>query len=119
MKLNTFLIPVLISFTQATLAQVDSIQRAPEPFVLQPAVSNAPLVILKSDDRSIVLDPRKDEVFDIESIDSKQIQSITVLKNENARALYGEKGVHGVLIIQLVDNYIFSKEIYKKIRPGE
>src|SRR5690606_16553872 len=68
-----------------------------------------PLVVLKSDKRSLTLDPQKNEVFDINAIDTQSIKSITVLKGEDAREAYGPSAADGVLIVRLVDNYVFSK----------
>src|SRR5688500_10251727 len=86
-------------------------------FEFKPAADANPLVILKSDQRTMEVDPKDNEVFDMKSIDPKWVKSVTVLKAEIARNTYGDRGSNGVLIVQLVDNYIFTKAIYKKIGP--
>lgn len=51
----------------------------------------------------------KDLNFDIHSLDQDNIASISVLKNQSAAAIYGDKGKNGVLNITTKDNP--SKEI--------
>lgn len=100
-------------FAQADTASSEK----PVRFEFKPSSDAHPLVILKSDNRTMEVDPTANEVFDIESIDSKWVKSITVLKGQDAKNTYGERASNGVLVVQLVDNYIFTKAIYKKIGP--
>jgi hypothetical protein len=108
-----------MSVSQFGFAQTDKSAQNTGTTQLKPATTISPLVILKSDNRFLVLDPKKDEVFDFEAIDPKWIKSITVLKDEKAREAYGDKGQNGVLIIQLVDNYIFAKSALIKFKPQD
>ena len=77
-------------------------------------VRNAPmytaLYVLKSDLRSLELDPKKNEIFNVKSIDSRDVRFVTVLNRREGRKLYGEKGSNGVIIVQLADYYDLSKE---------
>jgi hypothetical protein len=117
MKIKScILVAFLIAGSQLCLAQEESPAKSVERFQFKPAPSGSPLVILKSDLRTMEVDPRNNEIFDMESIDKKWIKSITVLKAENAKLTYGERAANGVLILQLVDNYIFTNAIYKKIK---
>lgn len=47
----------------------------------------------------IILDGKEVPYEDLQKHDPNKIQSISVLKNDSAKALYGEKGAHGVIII--------------------
>lgn len=117
-KLKTLLLVFFVTLAHAGLAQKDSSQTS-VPFVFKLSSSRTPLVILKSDKRTMELDPRNDEIFDMKSIAAKWVKSITVLKDQNAKDIYGERGANGVLIVQLVDNYVFSKALNKKIGVDE
>lgn len=110
MKIRQMLL-VCIAITAAHFcsAQVDSSAVKTKTPVFKPSLQPAPLVVLKSDERTLELDPMKNEEFNFDAIETKWIKSITVLKGENARREYGERGADGVLIVQLADNYIFSK----------
>ena len=74
------------------------------------------LYILKSDYRTMELDPKKNEIFDVRSINPKFVRFVTVLSSEEARKLYGEKGARGVVIVQFEDHYILSKETLTKLK---
>ncbi|MEX2230991.1 MAG: hypothetical protein WD824_02430 [Cyclobacteriaceae bacterium] len=119
MKIKQLFLSVILAMgTQFCFAQADAPgKEAPVRFEFKPAPDANPLVILKSDNRTMEIDPKENEVFDMESIDKKWIKSISVLKGEIAKNTYGERASNGVLIVQLVDNYIFTKAIYKKIGP--
>ena len=115
---KTLLFIFFAAVAHTGLSQKDSTQTS-VPFVFKPARTLAPLVVLKSDDRTMELDPRNDEIFDFESIDAKFVKSITLLNDKTAKDTYGDRGTNGVLMVHLIDNYIFSKAIYKKIVTDE
>lgn len=115
---ESILLSLLMSIGQFGFAQTDKGTRTTETTQFKPTPSLGPLVILKSDDRSLELDPKNNEAFDFDAIDQKWIKSITVLKDEKARDAYGDRGENGVMIIQLVDNFIFSKPALIKFRTG-
>src|SRR5687768_7115691 len=99
---QSLLLSLLMSVGQLGFSQTEKSARNTETTQFKPAPAISPLVILKSDSRILVLDPKKNEVFDFEAIDPQWIKSITVLKDERARDEYGDKAENGVLIIQLV-----------------
>ncbi len=49
----------------------------------------------------IVDNEKMDSEFDVSSIDPKDIESLSVLKDKSALDLYGEEGKNGVVIISL------------------
>ena len=106
---QSIVLSLLMSVGQLGFAQSDKTTRSTEITKFTPALSISALVILKSDDRTLELDPAKDEVFDFDAIEQKSIKSITVLTDDKARKAYGDRGKNGVLIIELMDNYLFSK----------
>lgn len=73
------------------------------------------LFVLRSDYKTVELDPKKNEFFDVQAIDARQIKYVAVLKKREAMKLYGEKGSDGVVIVQFADDYIFSRE--NVVRP--
>jgi hypothetical protein len=119
MKIKQLLLIVILALgTQFCFAQADPASKERlARFEFRPATHANPLVILKSDQRMMEVAPKENEVFDMESIDKKWVKSIRVLNGQEAKNTYGDRGSNGVLIVQLVDNYIFTKPIYKKIGP--
>ena len=109
---ESLLLSLLMSVGQLGFSQSDKSTRNADSTQLTPAPR--PLVILQSDDRFLILDPKKNETFDFDAIEPKSIKSITVLKDEKARNAYGDKGQNGVLVIRLVDNYVLSKSALMK-----
>lgn len=112
---SSLLLTMLVAATHVCFAQIDS-TRQHDTFVFKPTPIYGPLYVLKSDDRTMELDPKKNEVFDPKSIDSKWVKMITVLNVAEAMQRYGERGANGVVVLQLVDNYIFSKAVYTKFK---
>ena len=51
---------------------------------------------------------KKDEKFDLKSINPNDIESINVLKDANATAAYGDAGKNGVIIISLKKGSIIN-----------
>ncbi|MGC1241528.1 MAG: hypothetical protein WA874_08060 [Chryseosolibacter sp.] len=68
------------------------------------------LFILKSDYRTMEIDPKKNEIFDVKAIDKRFVRFVTVLNSEQAKKLYGERGANGVVIVQFEDHYVLSRE---------
>lgn len=82
----------------------------------KPAPMYSALYILKSDYRTMELDPKKNEIFDVRSVDPKLVRFVTILNSEQAKKLYGQKGANGVVIVQFEDHYILSKETVTKLK---
>ncbi len=76
--------------------------------------SDEPLYVLKSNKKTLVVDANKDETIDLKSINSNDIESINILKGEDAKKQYGERGANGVVIIQFKSHYILTDAMYKK-----
>jgi hypothetical protein len=70
--------------------------------------------VMKVDDRSLEFDPRGNEKFDFASLDPNTIQSISILKGEEAKNNYGNRAQHGVVIVTFKDFDMISKELQKK-----
>lgn len=94
------------------LASAQSLQNAMAKE--KPAREDAPmykaLFVLRSDFKTVELDPRKNQFFDVKAIDAKYVKYVSILKRREAIKLYGEKGSHGVVIVQFADDYAFSAE---------
>jgi hypothetical protein len=70
--------------------------------------------VLKVGNRSVEFDPRKNEESEAIPIEPNTIESISVLKGEEAKNKYGEGAKHGVVIITFKDFDMISKELQKK-----
>jgi hypothetical protein len=70
--------------------------------------------VMKVGDRSVEFDPRENEKFDLAPLDPNTIQSISILKGEEAKNKYGDRAQHGVVIITFKDFNMISKELQKK-----
>lgn len=99
-------------FTSVAHAQGDASSKKN----FKPAPMHSALYILKSDYRTMELDPKKNEVFDVRSVNPRFVRFVTVLDGERAKKIYGEKGAHGVVIVQFEDHYTLSKETVAKIK---
>ncbi|MEX1239908.1 MAG: hypothetical protein WEB30_09325 [Cyclobacteriaceae bacterium] len=89
---------------------------ATEGTMVESAPMYTALYVLKSDLRSIELDPKKNEIFDVKSVDQKHVKFVTVLSGKEGRKIYGEKGSTGVVIVQLADFYDLSREGFIKLK---
>lgn len=78
------------------------------------STSPQPLFVLKASEKTLEFDPAKNEKPDLESIDSKWIETITVLKGDDAKNKYGDRGLNGVIVIVFKDLYLLSKELQTK-----
>lgn len=74
----------------------------------------SPLFVLTVGDKSVEFDPKANEVLDLQSIDPTAIESISVLKNGEATAQYGDKGRNGVVLISLRSAKRLSNELQLK-----
>ena len=110
-------IPVIavfaLTFTMSRAAYLPEVSRATEPqLVIHPDTTKAKrdssvlrIVRVDSDNDDddaplMVLDGKElEKGFDISTIDSNTIESISVLKDASATTVYGERGVHGVVLI--------------------
>jgi hypothetical protein len=80
---------------------------------------NPPLYVLKADDKTVEIDPAKNEGFKMEMLDSDWIKSVEVLTAESALQEYGTRGQNGVVIVQFKSYYILSKEVHALFEPGK
>ena len=71
-----------------------------------------PLYVLKADDKTVEIDPTKNEQFKMETLESGWIKSIEVLSPESALGEYGARGRNGVVVVQFKSYYILSKEVH-------
>jgi TonB-dependent SusC/RagA subfamily outer membrane receptor len=53
--------------------------------------------------------------FDLNTINPNTIQSIDVLKDASATALYGDKGKNGVIVINTKCNYNMTQKLSEKM----
>jgi len=117
MKMKLLFVGILLSAgAHCSLAQSNIASAARENTMVKTAPMYTALYILKSDLRSIELDPKKNEFFDVKSIDQKHVKFVTVLSGKEGKKLYGEKGTNGVVIVQLADFYELSKEALTKLK---
>jgi hypothetical protein len=63
----------------------------------------------------VQLDPRKNQRLDLESLDSRSINTIQIIKAPEATEKYGEKGAQGVVVIEFKDEYILSDKVLSKL----
>lgn len=75
---------------------------------------DSPFFVLKVDDKSLEIDARNNEELDLETIDPNCIESISLLKGNEAKEKYGDKGQNGVVIITFKDLNLLSKELQRK-----
>ena len=71
---------------------------------MSPPSKTSGVILCKNNDSSkdplIIFDGKEISKKELDSIDPNTIESMSVLKNENAVAQYGEKAKNGVIIIQ-------------------
>ncbi|MBL7875660.1 MAG: hypothetical protein JNL53_08345 [Cyclobacteriaceae bacterium] len=70
--------------------------------------------VLQVDDKSLEFDPRKNEKLDLEALDPNSIESLSVLKGNDAMIKYGAKGHSGVIIITFKNFDMISKDLQIK-----
>lgn len=73
-----------------------------------------PYYVLKVNEKSLEFDARKNENLDLESIDPNAIESVSVLKGDEAKNKYGDKGQSGVVIITIKNFDLLSKDLQAK-----
>ena len=116
MKVMSFvLLAFLLTSLQFCCAQEATASRELKPIHFKAKPVYSVLYILKNTERTVELGPRKNETLDLESLDSRWVKTIKIIKAPEAKETYGEKGAQGVVIIELKDEYILSKEVLAKL----
>jgi hypothetical protein len=111
--LMIFVAAAHLSFGQSATAAKNS-----QPELKRPPMYSA-LFIVKSDFRTMEINPGKNEMFNVSSIEAKYVKFVTILDSKHAKKIYGEKGSNGVVIVQLADRVDLSKEIFVKARENQ
>lgn len=109
---------MLAASIQMSMAQSNFTANASDHTRKERAPMYKALYILKSDLRSVELDPKKNEILDVRSIDQKHVKFVTVLSSKEGKKIYGEKGANGVVIVQLADYYNLAKENFLGFRKA-
>ena len=88
--------------------------------IIMPASAAVAVKVVGQNEPLMILDGKKIDKHILDLIDPKYIESIDVLKNESAKALYGEEGKNGVIVIvtklsrakgiELTKGYEFSSD---------
>lgn len=111
-----FVATFTLSYTLCT-GQTDPAAKLPEQ--LQFTSGQTPYYVLKAGDKSLELDPQADPKFDWNLIVLNTIESIQMLKDEDATSRYGENGKHGVIIVTFKDFHFLSKELQTKFTDSK
>jgi hypothetical protein len=114
MKKNNILLAALFIFSNAICFAQEVSTGVENQTRITYSHSNkiSPLYILKAGDKMVELDPKKNEVIDLETIDNNWVTSIDILNAESALEVFGEKGSNGVVIVNFKKNYILVKEAH-------
>jgi hypothetical protein len=107
---------ILLAATPACFAQEANASKVLKPIRFDVPSPPRPLYVLKAGDKTVELDAKKDEVLDLESLDTNYVQSIGILPAANAREKYGERAANGAVVILFKDSYILSKEAVIKLK---
>lgn len=78
-----------------------------------PSASSA-LFVLKAGTKSYQSKANKEDEINLESLDARWVESISVLKGNEAIALYGEQGRDGVVVIRLKDHTSIPQALRNK-----
>jgi hypothetical protein len=78
------------------------------------AANDSILFVLKVDNKSFEVDPRKNEKLDLASIDPTAIESISVLKGLDAKDTHGNNRQNGVIIISFRNFNVLPKALQTK-----
>lgn len=88
-----------------------------QSIVIRPTSSaSSALFVLKAGTKSYQSKANKEDEISLESLDARWVESISVLKGNDALALYGEKGRDGVVIIRLKDHTAIPQALRNKFR---
>lgn len=118
MKIKPIIFAAALTFSFSLCAgQTEPAAKVPEqlPFTS----GHTPYYVLKAGDKSLELDPQVDAKFDWNLVDPNTIESIQVFKGDEAKASYGAKGQHGVVIITFKDFHFLSKELQTKFTDSK
>jgi hypothetical protein len=116
MKIKSFfLLAFLFATLQFCYAQEADASKELKPIHFKATPIYSVLYIFKNTEKTVALDPRKNEKLDLESLDSRWVKTIQTIKAPEAKKIYGEKGAQGVVIIELKDEYTLSKEALAKL----
>jgi hypothetical protein len=112
MKIKKILfVSVLVSASTLCFAQIVQ----PENSSSQSSTANdSILFVLKVDNKSFEVDPRKNEKLDFASIDPTAIESISVLKGLEAKDTHGNNRQNGVIIISFRNFNVLPKALQTK-----
>lgn len=111
-----FLLAILIIGSNMCFGQGNTAWKEPESSMFISPRIRTPLYVLKIDDQTLELDRDHHETLDFESFDTKWIKSIRVIKGEEAKNTYGDKGLSGVVVIEFKESYILPKDLRAKFK---
>jgi hypothetical protein len=118
MKIKPIIFAAALTFSFSLCAgQTEPAAKVPEqlPFTS----GHTPYYVLKAGDYSLELDPNADPKFDWNLVVLNTIESMEMLKDDEAKSRYGEKGRHGVIIITFKDFQFLSKELQTKFTESK
>lgn len=116
--IQVFGVAFMTLFQSLCFGQADVSKSEPGNLVSSPG-KQIPLYVVKVDNKSLEFDARKKQNLDLNSIDPNSINSVSVLKGEDAIEKYGEKGTNGVVIITIKNFDLLSKELQTMINAIE
>lgn len=95
-----------------------SIQRSGEPGADAPDLYIRGLATLNSNAPLITIDGVQKESSSLATLDPNEIESITILKDASATALYGVKGANGVIIIKTRRGKAGAPSMYASVQTS-
>ena len=119
MKIKLIIIVTVLTIGhKLCFGQVDQTKKELEKIQIK-STQDSPFYVLKVDDKLLEFDSMKNEKLDLEIIDTNSIESISVLKANEATDKYGDKGRNGVVIITFKDFDLLSKELQIKFTDSK
>lgn len=111
---HIFLITILSFGLTLCFGQTEQTKKKESASIQLKSKQATPFYVLKVDEKSIEFDARKNENLDLASIDPNAIESVSVLKGDEAKNKYGDKGQSGVVIITIKNFDLLSKDLQAK-----
>lgn len=111
--IQIFLITILSFGLNLCFGQTDQTKKESTNVQIKSKLDK-PYYVVKVNEKSLEIDASKNENFDLASIDPNAIESVSVLKGDEAKNKFGDKGQSGVVIITVKNFDLLSKELQAK-----
>lgn len=119
MKAKQFIFLVMFGLLYSSGFAQDTLRYKPTESAHVKIGLPSPYYVLQVGEKSVGIDPKEDDKFDLKSINPEGIKEIHVLKGADAINKYGDNGTNGVVIISFKESYILPRDLQERFNDSK